>query len=99
MDTMSAKGARATFFVVGSNAAAQPDLLARMVAEGHAVGNHTEDHPDLSKLDAETVKGFIEQELGYFSVEALKNALKYSGKSEHARYTQLLRASQSRPPS
>ena len=61
LDTMAAKGARATFFVVGSNAAAQPDLLARMVAEGHAVGNHTEDHPDLSKLDAEAVRSEIEQ--------------------------------------
>jgi peptidoglycan/xylan/chitin deacetylase (PgdA/CDA1 family) len=61
LDTLAAAGARATFFVVGSNAAAQPDLLARMVAEGHAVGNHTQDHPDLSKLDAATVRSEIEQ--------------------------------------
>ncbi|MGA7690255.1 MAG: polysaccharide deacetylase family protein [Jiangellales bacterium] len=61
LDTLAAKGVRATFFVVGSNAAAQPDLLARMVAEGHAVGNHTEDHPDLSKLDAAAVRAEIEQ--------------------------------------
>ena len=61
LDTLAAKGVRATFFVVGSSAAAQPDLLARMVAEGHAVGNHTEDHPDLSKLDAAAVRAEIEQ--------------------------------------
>jgi peptidoglycan/xylan/chitin deacetylase (PgdA/CDA1 family) len=61
LDTLAQRGARATFFVVGSNAAAQPDLLARMVAEGHAVGNHTEDHPDLSKLDAAAVRSEIEQ--------------------------------------
>jgi peptidoglycan/xylan/chitin deacetylase (PgdA/CDA1 family) len=61
LDTLAGKGVRATFFVVGSNAAAQPDLLARMVAEGHAVGNHTEDHPDLSKLDAAAVRAEIEQ--------------------------------------
>jgi peptidoglycan/xylan/chitin deacetylase (PgdA/CDA1 family) len=61
LDTLATKGVRATFFVVGTNAAAQPDLLSRMIAEGHVVGNHTEDHPDLSKLDAATIRSEIEQ--------------------------------------
>ena len=61
LDVLAEKGAKATFFVVGSNAAAQPDLLARMVEEGHVVGNHTEDHPDLTKLDSSAVRSEIEQ--------------------------------------
>ncbi|MEV4579483.1 polysaccharide deacetylase family protein [Nonomuraea jabiensis] len=49
LDILRKERARATFFVVGSNAAAQPSLLKRMSAEGHLVGNHTWDHKDLSK--------------------------------------------------
>ncbi|MEV4015501.1 polysaccharide deacetylase family protein [Nonomuraea angiospora] len=49
LDILRKDGARATFFVVGSNAAAQPELVKRMSAEGHLVGNHTWDHKDLSK--------------------------------------------------
>jgi len=36
--------ARATFFVIGSQAAQHPDLLRRMHAEGHEVANHTYTH-------------------------------------------------------
>ena len=61
LDVLAEKGVNATFFVVGSNASAQPDLLARMVEEGHVVGNHTEDHPDLTKLGRPAVRSEIEQ--------------------------------------
>ena len=37
----------ATFFVCGKNVEDHPDLLRRIVAEGHAVGNHTYSHPYL----------------------------------------------------
>lgn len=36
----------ATFFLVGRRAAAQPGLVRRMLAEGHAVGSHSRSHPD-----------------------------------------------------
>lgn len=36
---------RATFFVTGAHVQARPDLAARIVAEGHLVGNHTFTHP------------------------------------------------------
>lgn len=42
----------ATFFVTGSNAAANPRLLSAIRAGGHAVGDHTWDHPQLTKLSA-----------------------------------------------
>jgi len=40
----------ATFFVVGRSAVTWPELVQAMVDGGHAVGNHTWDHPDLTTL-------------------------------------------------
>jgi peptidoglycan/xylan/chitin deacetylase (PgdA/CDA1 family) len=40
----------ATFFCVGMNAAAHPDLLGQVLDGGHAVGNHTWSHPYLPDL-------------------------------------------------
>ena len=42
----------ATFFVVGNYLETSPELVKRMVAEGHTVGNHTFHHPDMSKIAA-----------------------------------------------
>lgn len=44
LDVLQRHGVPATFFVVGRNAAAEPVMLQRMVAEGHALGNHTWSH-------------------------------------------------------
>ncbi|MEO3869592.1 polysaccharide deacetylase family protein [Nonomuraea sp. B12E4] len=48
LDILLRNQARATFFTVGSNAAAQPGLLHRMSDEGHLVGNHSWGHMDLA---------------------------------------------------
>ena len=37
--------ARATFFLVGERAAAQPDLVRAILAAGHSIGNHSQGHP------------------------------------------------------
>jgi peptidoglycan/xylan/chitin deacetylase (PgdA/CDA1 family)/glycosyltransferase involved in cell wall biosynthesis len=50
LDMLASHGMKATFFLIGSRAAAHPELVARIVAEGHAIGNHTWDHPALSSL-------------------------------------------------
>ncbi|WP_336209623.1 polysaccharide deacetylase family protein [Nonomuraea sp. LPB2021202275-12-8] len=50
LDILREADARATFFPVGGNAVARPELLRRMSAEGHLVGNHSWAHRDLSKL-------------------------------------------------
>jgi len=52
LDVLEAFGATATFFTVGVNAAAHPELLTQAVALGHEIGNHTQHHPDLSRLSA-----------------------------------------------
>ncbi|WP_409485189.1 polysaccharide deacetylase family protein [Arsenicicoccus dermatophilus] len=52
LDLLRRYAARATFFLVGTNAAAHPDLVARIRREGHLVANHTHDHPDLTAIPA-----------------------------------------------
>jgi len=42
---LAAECAKATFFVIGRNAEAQPDLVRREIAEGHTVGSHSYLHP------------------------------------------------------
>lgn len=44
LDTLRRHNAKATFFVLGKNVEKYPDLYAKIVAEGHAVGNHTYSH-------------------------------------------------------
>jgi len=48
LSVLSANKAPATFFVVGKNVAQNPEVVARMVREGHAVGVHTLTHPDFT---------------------------------------------------
>ena len=44
LDTLKRFGAKATFFCIGKNVLAQPAIYHRIIAEGHAVGNHTFNH-------------------------------------------------------
>jgi len=50
LDALKNHNAKGTFFVVGHFLETEPDLLKRMVDEGHAVGNHTYHHPDMSAI-------------------------------------------------
>ncbi len=50
LDTLGHYGVRAMFFVCGEMAAENRDLLRRMAAEGHVIGNHTWTHPLIPKL-------------------------------------------------
>src|SRR5262245_725302 len=50
LDILKAKGVKASFFVIGANAESYPDLVQRVVAEGHDLGNHTFTHPNLGEF-------------------------------------------------
>ena len=50
LDALKKHNAPATFFVVGHYLESAPDLVKRMVQDGHTVGNHTYHHPDMSKI-------------------------------------------------
>ena len=53
LDLLKRENIHATFFVLGSLVAANPQIVQRMAAEGHEVGNHSWDHPRLPSLSAE----------------------------------------------
>lgn len=50
LDALKKHHAPAAFFVVGNYLETAPDLVKRMVDEGHTVGNHTWHHPDMSAI-------------------------------------------------
>lgn len=50
LDELKKAGVKATFFVVGNRVEAHPDIMARIVEEGHIVGNHSYNHANLPKL-------------------------------------------------
>ena len=51
LDTLKKHHAPAAFFLVGNYREKNPDLVRRMVSDGHIVGNHTMHHPDMSKIE------------------------------------------------
>lgn len=54
LDALKKHNAPATFFVVGHFLESAPDIVKRMVEDGHTVGNHTYHHPDMSKISDKT---------------------------------------------
>lgn len=55
LDALAPYDAHVTFFQMGREAAAHPYLVRRIVREGHAIGNHSWSHPDLTTLDEATM--------------------------------------------
>lgn len=52
LDALKKHQAPAVFFAVGNFIKDNPDLIKRMIAEGHIVGNHTMTHPDMSQISS-----------------------------------------------
>ena len=50
LDALKAECVRATFFLLGRNVAAHPQLARRALAEGHTLGHHSYSHPLLSRM-------------------------------------------------
>lgn len=55
LDGLKLRGANATFFLVGEQALIFPDLVRRMAAEGHQVGNHTWSHVRLEGASVQVI--------------------------------------------
>lgn len=56
LDILQANNVKATFFITGHYLKSQPDLVKRMVNEGHMVANHTWNHPNLAKVTPEKLR-------------------------------------------
>ncbi len=59
LDLLAQHHIKATFFVVGENAAEYPDILRRAVREGHEIGNHSWSHPNFAKMGDDAVRSQI----------------------------------------
>ncbi|MGH9969386.1 MAG: glycosyltransferase [Pyrinomonadaceae bacterium] len=75
LDILKQEKVPATFFVIGKNGQAYPDLLRRIVNEGHEIGNHTFTHPNLgeipgslTELELNATQRLIESEVGRSTV-------------------------------
>jgi peptidoglycan/xylan/chitin deacetylase (PgdA/CDA1 family) len=69
LDILKQRNIKATFFMIGINVVAHPEIVRRVLAEGHEIGNHTWTHPQLSKLSNQQVTEELTK-----TQEAIKNA-------------------------
>ena len=75
LDVLAANDAKASFFLLGEQVEKYPDIVRRMVAEGHQLGNHSYDHPRFTRISRSLQLNQIER------TEKLLSAI--DGKREH----------------
>jgi peptidoglycan/xylan/chitin deacetylase (PgdA/CDA1 family) len=68
LDVLAAEGVRATFFCVGARARQHPELVHRILAEGHALGSHSDSHAVTGLPAAATMQDYA---TGRGAVEAV----------------------------
>jgi|GEM_PF-5048409 len=56
LDILKARNVKATFYVVATNARRHPEIMRRIIVEGHEVGNHTVSHGNLTKMTPDQVR-------------------------------------------
>ncbi len=61
LDTLRRHNAKATFFLLGHKIPACPDQVRRMAAEGHQLGNHTENHPYLKECSDAAIQREVKE--------------------------------------
>jgi peptidoglycan/xylan/chitin deacetylase (PgdA/CDA1 family) len=61
LDILAKYEARATFFLLGSRAVAQPALVRRIAEAGHTIGNHSWSHPNLARTPSSRVRKELKQ--------------------------------------
>ncbi len=72
LDILKARNIKCTFFVVGSNAAVYPNIIRRMIAEGHEVANHTYTHCSLTTRSDDQIRSELQR-----SEQAMMTAANY----------------------
>jgi cellulose synthase/poly-beta-1,6-N-acetylglucosamine synthase-like glycosyltransferase/peptidoglycan/xylan/chitin deacetylase (PgdA/CDA1 family) len=61
LNILKEKSTKATFYLIGSNAARYPEIVKRIVREGHQIGNHSYSHSGLSNLNDQAIKDEIQE--------------------------------------
>jgi peptidoglycan/xylan/chitin deacetylase (PgdA/CDA1 family) len=59
LDILKEQNVKATFFLVGTQVKKHPDMVKRILAEGHDISNHSWDHKDLTKLTPQAMSDEI----------------------------------------
>lgn len=77
LNTLKEKKVPATFFITGHFIKSNPDLVKRMVAEGHIVGNHTYHHPALTTIDDTKLRAELKQLKDAYTQVTGKTEMKY----------------------
>ncbi len=77
LDALRQECVRATFFLLGRNVAAHPQIARRALAEGHTIGHHSYSHPlldrmSITKAEAEIDRGIAADELALYGVQRTK---------------------------
>ena len=70
LDLLAAHHVKATFFLIGENAAENPEIVAREAREGHEIANHSWSHPNLAKMSEDSVRSQLRR-----TDDAIKNAM------------------------
>ncbi|MER5938103.1 bifunctional polysaccharide deacetylase/glycosyltransferase family 2 protein [Streptomyces sp. NPDC001928] len=87
LDALKRNNAHAVFFITGTMASRYPDLVQRMVDEGHEIGLHTFNHPDLSYQSKKRIDWELSQnQLALAGSVGIRSSLfrpPYSSKSVH----------------
>lgn len=72
LDVLAEKNVKAVFFITGNYAKKNPELVRRMIDEGHAVGSHSTNHPDMTTLTIDemaseltVIHDYVLQHYGY----------------------------------
>lgn len=72
LDTLKEKGVPATFFCTMDHVKSEPELISRMIKEGHIVGNHSTTHPSFAEIDRtqmakeiEELENYLRETFGY----------------------------------
>lgn len=61
LEALARECAKATFFLIGKSAAAEPELARRILAEGHTVGHHSWSHPSMKRLKTDAAMDDIDR--------------------------------------
>lgn len=74
LDTLKEKNVSAAFFCTLDHVKAEPELITRMIKEGHIVGNHSDNHPNFSKIsrtqmaeEIQSMDNYLREKFGYTS--------------------------------
>lgn len=70
LDLLAAHHIKATFFLIGENAAEYPDIVAREAKEGHQIANHSWSHPNFGKMSDDGIRSQLRR-----TDDAIKTAI------------------------